>query len=181
QRQYGVEFGFSYDDFERGLEEADIDAVYVALPNDMHEEYTVRAARAGLNVLCEKPLAVTQKECRRMIAECRRHRVKLMTAYRLHFDPAKLEAVELATSGRLGVARIFNSLFSFQVHEGNIRLKREKGGGTLYDIGIYCINAARYLFQAEPIEVFATTAKGRDKRFRQIEASTSAILRFPED
>src|SRR2546423_11704856 len=97
-REYGVAAQYSYDQFEECLEEAQIEAVYIALPNDMHEEYTIRAARAGVHVLCEKPLAVTAKECQRMISECRRHRVKLMTAYRLHFDPANLEAIELLQS-----------------------------------------------------------------------------------
>jgi len=180
-REYGVAAQYSYERFEHSLEEAQIDAAYIALPNDMHEEYTVRAARAGVHVLCEKPLAVTAKECQRMISECRRHRVKLMTAYRLHFDPANLEAIELLQSGRWGEPRVFSSLFSFQVKPGNIRVKPQKGGGTLYDIGIYCINAARYLFQAEPLEVFASTARRSDRRFRGIEEMTSAIMRFPQN
>jgi predicted dehydrogenase len=179
--EYDVDCGFSYEEFEDGLEQAQIDAVYIALPNDMHEEYTIRAARAGVHVLCEKPLAVTEDQCRRMIRECQRHRVKLMTAYRLHFDPANLQAIELVKSRRLGEPRIFNSLFSFQVEEGNIRVKRARGGGTLFDIGIYCINAARYIFQDDPTEVFASTAQGKDKRFREIEESASAVLRFPGD
>jgi len=180
-RTYGVEHLYDYEEFEQGLREADIDAVYIALPNHLHEEYTVRAAREGVHVLSEKPLAVTPGQCRKMISECRRNDVKLMTAYRLHFDPANLEAIELLQGGKLGTPRIFNSLFSFQVAPGNIRIKPEKGGGTLYDIGIYCINAARYLFQAEPYEVFAVTSKSRDKRFKGVEEMASAVLRFPED
>src|SRR5690349_18869555 len=134
-REYDVSEQFSYDQFEQCLAEAAIDAVYIALPNDMHEEYTIRAARQGVHVLCEKPLAVTSRECERMISECDRCGVKLMTAYRLHFDPANLEAIELIQSKRLGEARAFGSLFSFQVTPGNIRVKPQKGGGTLYDIG----------------------------------------------
>lgn len=180
-RTYGVEFLYDYDEFEQGLREADIDAVYIALPNHLHEEYTVRAAREQVNVLCEKPLAGTASQCRRMISECRRNAVKLMTAYRLHFDPANLEAIELLKSGKLGTPRIFNSLFSFQIAPGNVRTEPEKGGGTLYDIGVYCINAARYLFQAEPVQAFAVTSKSRDKRFRGIEEMASVVLTFPED
>jgi len=116
-----------------------------------------------------------------MISECRRNAVKLMTAYRLHFEPANLEAIELLQSGKLGNPRIFGSLFSFQIAPGNIRLQPEKGGGTLYDIGIYCINAARYLFQSEPLEVMAATARGSDRRFRKIQEMASAILRFPAE
>src|SRR3954466_8795186 len=178
-KTYGVENLYTYDELEQGLREADVDAVYIALPNHLHETYTNRAAREGAHVLCEKPLAVTSAECRRMIAECHRNGVKLMTAYRLHFEPANLEAIELLQSGKLGNPRIFGSLFSFQIAPGNIRLQPEKGGGTLYDIGIYCINAARYLFQSEPLEVMAATARGSDRRFRKIQEMASAILRFP--
>lgn len=180
-RTYEVEHLYDYDEFEQGLREADIDAVYITLPNHLHEAYTIRAAREGVHVLCEKPLAVTPAQCRKMISECRRNDVKLVTAYRLHFEPANLEAIELLRSGKLGAPRIFNSLFSFQIAPGNVRLSREKGGGTLYDIGIYCINAARYLFQAEPIEAFARTSRGTDRRFKQIEEMSSAVLRFPDD
>jgi glucose-fructose oxidoreductase len=180
-KTYGVENLYSYDEFEQGLREADIDAVYLALPNHLHETYTVRAARERVHVLCEKPLAVTAKQCKRMISECRRNKVKLMTAYRLHFEPANLEAIGILQSGQLGEPRIFGSLFSFQVAPGNIRLKTRDGGGTLYDIGTYCINAARYLFRDEPLEVLAITAAGRDRRFKEIEETTSAMLRFPKD
>jgi len=178
-RKYRVNHTASYDNFEICLRQAGIDAVFICLPNDMHEEYTLRAAKVGVHVLCEKPLAVTAQACQRMIRECRRHRVKLMTAYRLHFDAANLEAIEIVQSGRLGEPRIFNSVFSFQVKKDNIRVRPEKGGGTLYDIGVYCINAARYLFQDEPQEVFACTANNDRARFRRIEEMTSAMLRFP--
>jgi len=116
-----------------------------------------------------------------MISACQREGVKLMSAYRLHFDPANLEVIELIESRRLGEARSFGSLFSFRVTPDNIRVKPEKGGGTLYDIGIYCINAARYIFQSEPLEVFASTGRRSDKRFRGIEEMTSAIMRFSGD
>ena len=106
--------------------------------------------------------------------------VKLMTAYRLHFEEANLKAVEIAKSGKLGDLRAFNSVFTMQVKEGDIRLQKDLGGGTLYDIGIYCINAARYIFQAEPIEVFAFTANNGEKRFEEVDEMTSAILRFPD-
>ena len=85
-----------------------------------------------------------------MIDACRRHRVKLMIAYRLHFEEINLRAVDLVRRGRIGEPKYFNSSFSMTVRRGDIRTKREYGGGTLYDIGVYCINAARYLFRAEP-------------------------------
>ena len=180
-RKYGVERTYSYDGYDDCLKSGAIDAVYIALPNSMHCEYTVRAARAGIHVLCEKPMAVTEDECQAMIDATERHGVKLMIAYRLHFEPANLKAMEIVRSGRLGEARIFHSLFSMQVAADNSRLRKSLGGGTLYDIGIYCINAARYLFQAEPLEVLAMKSTGRQGRFREVEEMTGGLLRFPGD
>jgi glucose-fructose oxidoreductase len=158
-----------------------VDAVYIALPNSLHRDFAVRAANAGVHVLSEKPLATTEQECQDIIQACAENRVRLMTAYRLHFEKANLEAIRIVQSGKIGEPRIFQSLFTMQVKPGNIRLKKELGGGTLYDIGIYCINAARYLFRAEPTEVFATSARNHDPRFQEIDEMTSAVMRFPED
>jgi glucose-fructose oxidoreductase len=104
-----------------------------------------------------------------------------MVAYRLHFEAANLEAVEVATSGRIGEPRYFTSTFSYQVEPGNIRTRGELGGGAIWDLGVYCINAARYLFRAEPIEAMAMAARPRDRRFKGVEAGWSAVLRFPGD
>ena len=180
-REYKVPETYSYDEYEACLHRGTVDAVYIALPNSMHRDFTVRAAAAGVHVLCEKPLAVTEEECLEMIQACSEHQVKLMAAYRLHLDPGNLEAVRIVQSGKLGEARIFNSLFPLQLKAGNIRLKKSLGGGTLYDIGIYCINASRYLFQAEPTEGVAFSANSGEKRFAQVDEMTSAILRFPGD
>jgi predicted dehydrogenase len=180
-RKYGVERLHHYDQYNDLLNSGDVDAVYIGLPNHLHHDYTLRAAHAGIHVLCEKPMAVTVEECEDMIRACRASDVKLMIAYRLHFEEANLKAIEIVNSGRIGEARIFNSVFTNQVEEGNIRLRRETGGGTLYDIGIYCINAARYLFRSEPIEVLAKTANNGEERFKEIEEMTSAIMCFPGD
>ena len=147
----------------------------------MHREYTVRACRAGIHVLCEKPLAVTESDCEEMIDAAAENDVKLMTAYRLHFEEANMKAVEIAQSGKLGELRAFNSVFTMQVKEGDIRLQKDLGGGTLYDIGIYCINAARYIFRDEPIEVFGFSANNGEKRFKEVDEMFSAILRFPDE
>jgi glucose-fructose oxidoreductase len=96
-----VPFTYSYEEYDRCLTDGNIDAVYIALPNSMHHEYVVRAARAGIHALCEKPLAVTEGECEDMIKTADEHKVKLMTAYKLHFDESNLRAVEIAKSGRL--------------------------------------------------------------------------------
>ena len=174
--RYRVEHTFSYDDYDACLEQ--VDAVYIALPNSMHAEYTIRAARAGVHVLCEKPMAVTVEECRRMIAACRRHRVRLMVAYRLHFEEINLRVVDLVRRGRIGEPKFFNSSFSMTVRPGDIRTKRDMGGGSLYDIGVYCINAARYLFRAEPRQVTAISVNNGGAKLAEIDESTGALLRF---
>jgi glucose-fructose oxidoreductase len=178
--RYGVP-AYDYADFEACISEQSIDAVYIGLPNDQHCEFTERAARAGVHVLCEKPMAVTPEECRRMIRATERAGVKLMIAYRLHFEPANMAAIEIARSGKLGDLRIFDSTFTMQVRAGNIRLDAEKGGGPLHDIGIYCIQAARHVLRSEPLQVFATSASGKDARFREVDETVSAVLRFPEE
>lgn len=180
-KHYGVK-SYSYQEYDVCLKSGEIDAVYIALPNHLHCEYTVKAANAGIHVLCEKPMAVTEQECLQMIQACRDRNVKLMIAYRLHFDKANMQAVDIVNSGKIGEPRIFNSVFSQQVAAGNVRLEPISiGGGTVYDMGVYCINAARYLFRDEPIEVSAFTANKGEKRFEKIDEMTSAILRFPGD
>jgi predicted dehydrogenase len=180
--KYGVERLVRYSEYEELLASGEVDAVYICLPNDLHEEFTVRAAEHGVHVLCEKPLAVTSAECRRMIDACRRNRVKLMTAYRLHFNHANLEAVKAIQEGEVGDPRYIVSAFSMQVKPTGIRTREpDRGGGPLYDIGVYCINAARYLFRDEPVWVQAATATGQDqKRFRRIDEQVTCILGFPK-
>lgn len=178
--RHGVEHRLGYQAYDEFLASGQVDAVYIALPNNQHADFTVRAARAGVHVLCEKPMALDETACQRMIDACEKARVKLMIAYRLHFEQANLEAIEIARSGQLGDVRLFDSVNCQQVEAGNSRLKAQLGGGPLYDIGIYCINAARYIFRDEPIEVIAFTAKREDDpRFAQVEEQVSAILRFP--
>jgi glucose-fructose oxidoreductase len=179
-RKYGVKNLWTYAQYNECLSSGEIDAVYIALPNDMHLEYTVRAARAGVHVLCEKPLALSERDCEDMIAICGQHEVQLMTAYRLHFERANLKAIEIAASGKIGEPRLFDSVFTMQVKDKeNIRLSHAKGGGPMWDIGVYCTNAARYLFQSEPEEVLAASASSGDPRFNEVDEAAAAILRFP--
>ena len=180
-KRYGVSRLSTYDRYDELLESGEIDAVFIALPNHQHAEFTIGAAKRGIHVLCEKPLAVTERECLSMIRAAEKNSVKLMTAYRLHFERANLEAIETVRAGKIGEPRLFNSLFCMDVKEGDIRLRAKTGGGTLYDIGVYCINAARYLFRDEPIEVLAMTASRDEKRFAEVEEMAGAVLRFPGD
>jgi predicted dehydrogenase len=177
-RRYRVE-SFTYEQYEECLRE--VDAVYIALPNSMHAEYTVRAAQAGVHVLCEKPMAVTVDECRRMIAACRKADVKLMIAYRLHFETLNLSAIDVARRGDLGELKYFNSSFSMTVRRGDIRTRRELGGGSVYDIGVYCINAARNLFGGEPTQVSAVSINSGLKALSEIDETTAATLRFGDE
>ncbi|MCX6967191.1 MAG: Gfo/Idh/MocA family oxidoreductase [Verrucomicrobia bacterium] len=170
---------YDYDKLEEAIRKEQIEALYIATPNTLHREYVERAARQHVHSLCEKPMATTEADCRAMIRAAQENGVKLMIAYRLHFADSNVEAVELAKSGKLGELRIFQSLFSMQVTKGNPRIKLQTGGGTLYDIGIYCINAARYLFQDEPEEVYGISARGKDERFVEVEEMVSGVLRFP--
>jgi predicted dehydrogenase len=180
-KKYDIENLYLYEEYEQCLTSGEIDAVYIALPNSMHRDYAIKAATCGVHVLCEKPMAVTEEDCEAMIEAAEDNNVKLMIAYRLHFEEANLGAIEIVTSGKIGEPRIFNSVFSMQVKEGDIRTQKKMGGGSLYDIGIYCINAARYLFRDEPIEVTAMTASSDDERFEEVEEITSAVMRFSDD
>jgi glucose-fructose oxidoreductase len=179
-RRYGVPVTARYEEYDKLLHGGEIDAVYIALPNHLHRDYTLRAARAGVHVLCEKPMAVTSADCQAMIAEAEQNHVRLMIAYRLHLDEANMRSVQTVREGKIGDPRVFHSVFTMQVHPGNVRLQRQAGGGPLYDIGVYCINAARYIFGDEPYEVFCTTSKSGDERFREVEETAAAVLRFPQ-
>lgn len=178
-KEYGVEHLYDYEHFDECLREAELDAVYIALPNSMHKEYAVRAAESGVHVLCEKPMAMDVDECMDMIATAEQNEVKLMIAYRLHFEEANMKMVEEIKAAKIGEPRYFNSSFSQQVKEGDIRLNKQLGGGVINDIGIYCINAARYLFQDEPKEVLAMSATGSDPRFKEVPEMISVMMRFP--
>jgi len=170
-----------YDQLDELLAGHRVDAVYIAVPNDLHAELTVIAARHGVHVMCEKPMAPTEVECMQMIRACELRHVKLMIAYRLHFESANLVAIEIARGGEIGEPRLFSSVFSMQVREGNVRTQARRGAGPLFDIGTYCVNAARYLFRAEPREVTAMRLTGHDPRFTSIDEAYAVNLRFTDE
>lgn len=179
--RYGVRTLCDYDQLDELLGTHKIDAVYIAVPNDLHAQMTCIAARHGVHVMCEKPMAPTEAECMQMIRACEQRSVKLMIAYRLHFETANLIAVEIARGGEIGEPRIFSSVFSMQVRDGNVRVQPRRGSGPVYDIGIYCVNAARYLFRAEPLEVSAVKLAGSDARFSSVDEAFAVTLRFPQE
>ena len=181
--EYGVPATsiYNYGNFDEIAHNPAIDAVYVALPNSMHAEYTIRAAKAGKHVLCEKPMSTNVAEAEAMIAACKAANVKLMIAYRCHYEPTNLKAVKLIRDGALGQVQAIESAFGFNIAPGEWRLsKKLAGGGPLFDVGIYSLNACRYLTGEEPehIAAFASTID-HDGRFSEVEENVSWTMRFP--
>ena len=185
--RYGAEYGipathrYSYATYDRIRDNPDIDIVYVVLPNSMHAEYAIRAAQAGKHVMCEKPMAVSAAEAEAMVAACQQAGTKLMIGYRSQFEVHNLRAMELARTGTLGPTRIITSEHGFNAQPNQWRLDRAlSGGGSLMDIGIYSLNAARYLAGEEPVEVTAMEMTDRsDPRFATVEDRIDFHLRFP--
>lgn len=185
--RYGAEYGvpkthrYSYADYDKIRDNPDIDIVYVVLPNSMHAEYSIRASRAGKHVMCEKPMSVSVAEAQAMIAAARRADRKLMIGYRCHFEPHNLRAIELVKSGFVGRPTLITAEHGFFAQPGQWRLDRPmSGGGSLMDIGIYSLNAARYLAGEEPVELVATEwTDKKDPRFRTVEDRIDFQLKFP--
>lgn len=183
-RQYGIrpDAIYSYADYDQLADNPEVDAVYIALPNSLHAEYTIRAARAGKHVLCEKPMAVSVKQCETMIEECDKAKRKLMIAYRSQYEPMDRAIVKMVRANRFGELREFVSVNSQNVGDpAQWRLKHAlAGGGPLTDLGIYSINAARFLTNEEPFEVSGSAyRRTNDPRFQEVEESAHFILRFP--
>jgi predicted dehydrogenase len=172
---------YNYDNFDEIARNPAIDAVYVALPNSMHAEYTIRAAKAGKHVLCEKPMSTTVAEAEAMIAASKAANVKLMIAYRCHYEPTNLRAVQLIRSGAIGQVQAIESAFGFDIAPGEWRLnKKLAGGGPLFDVGIYSLNACRYLTGEEPEHISAyASVIDRDGRFNEVEENVSWTMKFP--
>ena len=181
--QYGIPLTHRYDyqGYDLIRNNPDIDLVYVVLPNSMHAEYSIRASKAGKHVLCEKPMAVSAAECEAMIAAARAAGRKLVIGYRCQFEQHNLHAVELVESGFVGRPTLITSEHGFYAGPDQWRLDRAlSGGGSLMDIGIYSLNAARYLAGEEPVEISAMEWTDRgDPRFRTVEDRIDWQMRFP--
>jgi len=181
--QYGVPTSsiYSYEDMDRMRENKAIDAVYVALPNSMHAEYTIRSAKAGKHVLCEKPMSTSVNDAKAMIAACKTANVKLMIAYRLRYEPTTRRAIKLVQGGAVGQVQSIVSANGFNESAGEWRLNKAlSGGGPLLDVGIYCLNAMRYLTAEEPTKFAAFVSTiDHDGRFTSVEENTSWTMQFP--
>ncbi|MBV9762333.1 MAG: Gfo/Idh/MocA family oxidoreductase [Acidobacteriaceae bacterium] len=172
---------YNYQNFDEIADNPAIDAVYIALPNSMHAEYSVRAANALKHVLCEKPMATSVKDAQNMIAASKAANRKLMIAYRCQYEPTNLHAIQLIRDGRLGVIQAIESANGFNEHAGEWRLdKKLAGGGPLMDVGIYSLNACRYLTGEEPASLEAyCSVIDKDTRFRDVEETCSWTMKFP--
>ena len=183
-RQYGLPSSavLHYDDFEKLADNPAVQVVYIVLPNSLHKEYTLRAAKIGKHVLCEKPMATSAADAQAMIDACARAGRKLMIAYRSQYEPLDRALVKMVREGKLGRVREFvagNSQNSVDPEHWRFK-KALAGGGALPDIGIYCVNAARFLTGEEPVEAIASIHQPTDDpRFTEVEQSVQAILRFP--
>ena len=183
-RQYGVpeKSVLSYKEYDALKDLPGVDVVYVVLPNSMHCEYTVRAAAAGKHVLCEKPMANSSKECEEMIAACAKAGRKLMIAYRLQYEPHHRAVIGMIRGGEFGAVK-FITADNGQNQAKNDQWRHKKalaGGGSLPDVGIYCLSAARYLTGEEPVELSATVySTPNDPRFKEVEENVAFRLRFP--
>ena len=173
---------YNYENFDTISGNADIDLVYVVLPNSMHKEYTVRAAKAGKHVICEKPMATSVKDCEEMIKACKDAGVQLAIGYRLHYEPYNLELKRLGQEKVFGQVRLIESSLGYRTSDpAEWRLhKALSGGGPLMNVGIYCIQSCRYVLGEEPVSVTAQFGPNTNPQlFKEVEASLTWQLEFP--
>jgi predicted dehydrogenase len=174
---------YSYDAFDRCLDDPAIDAVYVATPPGEHEKYVVAAAKAGKHVLCEKPLAATVRQARNMVNTCRKHDVLFMTAYRKYFEPGSLLLKEMVKTGKLGRIDVIHTLFTEHRPWGDnspawLFSRKLCGGGPLTDLGVYCINTSRWLADEDPITAAGTSWVRDRRRYKNVEEGVAFQLGF---
>ena len=182
--RYGVaeKSVYDYQSYEALRDNPEVDVVYVVLPNSMHAEYTIRALQAGKHVLCEKPMATTPADCQAMIDAARKAERKLMVAYRCRYEPFNQEMIRMAREQELGPVRVVVADHGFNIGDPTQwRLKQAfAGGGSLMDIGIYSLQAARYVTGEEPVEIAAMShSTPGDERFKEVEETINFQLRFP--
>ena len=180
--KYNIPAGniYNYENFDEITDNKEIDIVYVVLPNFMHKEFTIRAARAGKHVICEKPMALNAGECIDMIKACRENNVGLSIGYRLHYEPHTQEVMRLGQEKVFGKVLHINCGAAFRFNNfDNWRWHRELGGGAMMDMGVYPLQAARYVTGEEPVRVTAQTFVTRPGRFEGVDEATTFQLEFP--
>jgi predicted dehydrogenase len=183
QKNYNIppENCYSYNDFDKIINNQNIDIVYITLPNSMHHEFTLRAAKAGKHVLCEKPMSVSVKEAKEMIAACEAAKVKLYIGYRLHYEPFTRELIRMRTAGELGKIMAVTSHLGFRIGDPKQwRLNAAlAGGGAMMDVGIYSINGTRYATGEDPIWVMAHELKTDREKFKEVDETITWQMGFP--
>ncbi len=183
KQEYGIPDKniYNYDNMDRMADNPDIDVVYVVTPNALHADSTIKAAKAGKHVLCEKPMEVSVDKCEQMIAACKQAGRQLAIGYRLHFEPNNLECVRIARSKMWGDLKMIEASFGFHIGDPTQwRLKKElAGGGPLMDVGIYALQATRYLTGEEPVSVSAVSTVTDRVKFKEVEESITWQLKFP--
>lgn len=172
---------YNYENFDRIIDNEAIDIVYVVLPNAMHHEYVIRAAKAGKHVICEKPMAISVKECQEMIDACKEAKVRLFVGYRLHFEPFNREARRVGQERVWGAVKLVQSEMGFKIGDPTQwRLKKAlAGGGAMMDVGIYAIQGARYSIGEEPVYVTAQEFKTDPVKFREVDETILWQMEFP--
>ncbi|MEK6418401.1 MAG: Gfo/Idh/MocA family oxidoreductase [Burkholderia gladioli] len=181
-KQYRVEHTYGYDQFAEMLASGNVDAIYLVTPNWRHAEFILPALEAGIHVLVEKPLEISTARCREIVEAASRSGAKLMVAYRLHFEPATLSTIERIRAGEIGEVRLFSSTFTQKVDTTNHRANSGIEAGPVFDMGPYPINAARYVFEAEPTEVVsAVGTRNPGSGLGDFDDTVSVTLRFPGD
>lgn len=174
---------YNYDNYDDLANNDDIDIVYIVLPNSMHKEFTIRAAEAGKHVICEKPMAMNAQECRDMIDACNRNGVKLSIGYRMHFEPNTQEIIRMRRDEDFGKVLQVTGGAGFYFPESlydNWRMKASMGGGVMMDMGVYPLNAARYITGLEPVAVSAQQFTTRPDAFTEVDEITTFQLEFPD-
>ncbi|HEY5757865.1 MAG TPA: Gfo/Idh/MocA family oxidoreductase [Steroidobacter sp.] len=172
---------YTYDTMHRMADNDDIDIVYVVTPNALHLEHTVAAAKAGKHVFCEKPLEISVERCQQMIDACKAADRMLGTAYRCRFEPHHIECMRIAREQELGPVRIIEAGFAIDVGDADQwRVKRAlSGGGALMDVGIYALQATRYLTGEEPVLVSAIETKTDPVKFKEVDETVAWTAQFP--
>ncbi len=184
-KKFSAEAVYTYEELPDCLAQPQIEAVYIATNNGSHAQYAVQAANAGKHVLCEKPMANSVDECREMVEACRAAGVRLMIAYRKYFEPAALELKKLIKTGKLGRLKYIHSAFGIEIRGRGIgdnwHLNAKlAGGGSLPDVGVYCVNTIRWLVGKDPFEVSAYQWATDRKTFSQVDENISFRLDFPD-
>jgi glucose-fructose oxidoreductase len=182
QKQYAIPEKniYNYENFDKIADNAEIDVIYIVLPNSLHAEYVVKAAQAGKHVWCEKPMAVSVAECEQMIAACEKNKVHLSIGYRMHHEPNTRTIMDFAKTKPYGnIQKLSASSGYFDNRTDHWKFKKAMGGGATYDMGVYCINAARYVTGQEPVSVLATQSTNRPRIYTEVDETMHFELEFP--